>query len=91
MPTLNADAQVSVDVKLFYRLENWQLDPNEPFVTLYVRKSGTFQRAIAKVAYRIAGGSEDRAAAAFAPPKSSIARNKIGQSDVRAQSLSAAL
>ena len=70
------------DAKIFYRLENWQPDQDDAFVTLYVRKAGMFQRAVSKATYRIAGGSEERANAAFAPPKSLASRSQIGQTDV---------
>ncbi|KAL8286277.1 hypothetical protein RQP46_004765 [Phenoliferia psychrophenolica] len=54
------------DAKVFYRLETWRPDPDEPSTTLYLRQLAAFHRFCTISAYRIAGGSEERANAALA-------------------------
>ncbi|KAK4705258.1 exocyst complex component 2, partial [Phenoliferia sp. Uapishka_3] len=54
------------DAKVFYRLETWRPDPDEPSTTIYLRQLAAFQRFCAISAYRIAGGTEERANAALA-------------------------
>ena len=49
------------DAKVFYRLETWHPDPDEPSTTAYLRNVAAFQRFCTISAYRIAGGSEERA------------------------------
>ncbi|ORY73403.1 exocyst complex component Sec5-domain-containing protein [Leucosporidium creatinivorum] len=49
------------DAKVFYRLETWLPDPDEPSTTAYLRNVAAFQRFCAISAYRIAGGTEERA------------------------------
>lgn len=49
------------DAKSFYRLETWQPDPDNSSTTTYLRQVAAFQRFNAISAYRVAGGSEERA------------------------------
>ncbi|GAA5918454.1 hypothetical protein JCM1841_003976 [Sporobolomyces salmonicolor] len=49
------------DAKVFYRLETWHPDPDDPSITAYLRQVAAFQRFNAISAYRVAGGSEERA------------------------------
>ncbi|GAA6063763.1 hypothetical protein JCM10212_002715, partial [Sporobolomyces blumeae] len=49
------------DAKIFYRLETWKPDADDPSNTAYLRKIVTFQRFNAISAYRVAGGTEERA------------------------------
>ena len=63
-PSFRAD--VAPDAKVFYRLETWQSDPDEASTTLYLRQIAAYQRSCAMSAYRIAGGTEERANAAMA-------------------------
>lgn len=49
------------DAKVFYRLETWQADPDDPSTTAYLRQVAAFQRFCSISAYRVAGGSEERA------------------------------
>ena len=55
----------ATDAKVFYRLETWQSDPDEASTTVYLRQIAAFQRSCAMSAYRIAGGTEERANAAM--------------------------
>ncbi|GAA6006556.1 hypothetical protein JCM10207_004971 [Rhodosporidiobolus poonsookiae] len=49
------------DAKVFYRLETWRAEPDDPAITAYLRQVAGFQRFMAISAYRVAGGSEERA------------------------------
>ncbi|BGP12574.1 hypothetical protein JCM10213_004839 [Rhodosporidiobolus nylandii] len=49
------------DAKVFYRLETWRPDPDDPAITAFLRQVAAFQRFNAISAYRVAGGSEERA------------------------------
>lgn len=53
------------DAKVFYRLETWGADPDDPSITSYLRQIAAFQRFCSMSTYRIAGGSEERASAAM--------------------------
>lgn len=50
---------------MFYRLETWRADPDDPSITSYLREISAFQRYCAMSTYEIAGGSEERAVAAL--------------------------
>ncbi|GAA6031944.1 hypothetical protein JCM8097_003354 [Rhodosporidiobolus ruineniae] len=49
------------DAKVFYRLETWRPDPDDPAITAFLRQVTSFQRFLAISTYRVAGGSEERA------------------------------
>ncbi|GAA5834893.1 hypothetical protein JCM11251_002055 [Rhodosporidiobolus azoricus] len=51
------------DAKVFYRLETWRADQDDPAITAYLRQVAAFQRFNSVSAYRVAGGSEERATA----------------------------
>ena len=55
----------AADAKIFYRLESWQPDAEEPLATVYIRQAAAFQRSIARSCMRLSGASEERALAAF--------------------------
>lgn len=48
--TLGADANI------FYHLENWKSNPNEPSTTFYLGEIQTFQRHLTTAAFKLAGG-----------------------------------
>jgi exocyst complex component 2 len=72
------------DAKVFYRLETWRADADDPTTTSYLRQIASFQRYAAMSAYRIAGGSEERANATLMGSSSgaSIAAGKVRQDGV---------
>lgn len=72
----------NADAKVFYRLETWRPDPDEPSTTLYLRQLAAFHRFCAISAYRIAGGSEERANAALASPHGSTLSGRVRQENV---------
>ncbi|GAA6021966.1 hypothetical protein JCM8202_004357 [Rhodotorula sphaerocarpa] len=53
------------DAKVFYRLENWRADPDQPSTTVILRHFNAYQRFMSISALRIAGRSEERANALF--------------------------
>ncbi|GAA5969236.1 hypothetical protein JCM11641_007520 [Rhodosporidiobolus odoratus] len=59
------------DAKVFYRLETWRPDPDDPAITAFLRQVAAFQRFNAIAAYRVAGGSEERANALIGNSSSS--------------------
>ncbi|KAM0755622.1 hypothetical protein T439DRAFT_295613 [Meredithblackwellia eburnea MCA 4105] len=67
------------DAKVFYRLETWRPDPDEPSTTLYLRQLAAFQRFCTISAYRLAGGSEERANAALASASGSTLSGRSRQ------------
>ena len=74
--------RTSTDAKVFYRLENWRPDPDEPSTTLYLRQLASFHRFCTISAYRIAGGSEERANAALASASGSTLAGRARQENV---------
>ncbi|KAF9652669.1 hypothetical protein BDM02DRAFT_3153533 [Thelephora ganbajun] len=44
------------DANIFYHLENWKSNPNEPSTTLYLGEIRTFQRHLTTAAFKLAGG-----------------------------------
>ena len=44
------------DANIFYYLESWKSDPNEPSTTLYLGEIQTFQRHLTTAAFKLAGG-----------------------------------
>ncbi|KDE09777.1 hypothetical protein MVLG_00177 [Microbotryum lychnidis-dioicae p1A1 Lamole] len=66
------------DAKVFFRLETWHPDPDEPSTTAYLRQVAAFQRFCAISAYRIAGGTEERAQALMGSNASSNPSNQLG-------------
>jgi exocyst complex component 2 len=44
------------DANIFYHLENWKSNPNEPSTTLYLTEIQTFQRHLTTTAFKLAGG-----------------------------------
>ncbi|KAI5478551.1 exocyst complex component sec5 [Pseudohyphozyma bogoriensis] len=64
------------DAKVFYRLETWQPDADDPSVTAFLRQVAAFQRFCAISAYRIAGGSEERAIASMGSASGSTVSSK---------------
>lgn len=44
------------DANIFYHLENWKSNPNEPSTTLYLTEIQTFQRHLTTAAFKLAGG-----------------------------------
>ncbi|MCO5554308.1 hypothetical protein L7F22_007837 [Adiantum nelumboides] len=46
------------DAKVFYRLEDWTLNPDAEATTLYLRELSAFQRSNQRSAYLIAGGKD---------------------------------
>ncbi|SCV68475.1 BQ2448_596 [Microbotryum intermedium] len=64
------------DAKVFFRLETWYPDPDEPSTTAYLRQVAAFQRFCAISAYRIAGGTEERAQALMGSNASSNPSNQ---------------
>lgn len=77
------------DAKIFFRLETWQPDPDDPSTTAYLRQVAAFQRFCAICAYRIAGGTEERAQALMgsnASSSSSVSSNALNQSSSRSRS-----
>lgn len=60
-PQSCADCPLRTDAKVFYRLETWIPDPDEPSTTAYLRNVAAFQRFCTISAYRVAGGTEERA------------------------------
>ncbi|BGP36516.1 Exocyst complex component S5 [Rhodotorula kratochvilovae] len=61
------------DAKVFYRLETWRPDPDDPAITAFLRQVAAFQRFMSISAYRVAGGSEERANALLGASSSSSA------------------
>lgn len=57
------DGSRTPDAKIFFKLETWQPDPDDASVTEYLRRVASFQRFCTISAYRVAGGSEERATA----------------------------
>lgn len=47
---------LSADANIFYRLEDWKSNPNEPSTTLYLTEIQTFQRHLTTAAFKLAGG-----------------------------------
>lgn len=45
-----------VDANLFYHLENWKSNSNEPSTTLYLIEIQTFQRHLTTATFKLAGG-----------------------------------
>lgn len=50
-----------VDAKVFFRLEDWQLDPEDQSKTIYLKRMRTYQRNMARMVYKTSGGDEERA------------------------------
>ena len=46
----------AADAKVFYQLENWKSDPNEPSTTLYLTEIQAFQRHLTTATFKLAGG-----------------------------------
>ena len=44
------------DANIFYHLENWKSNPNEPSTTLYLGEMQAFQRHLTTAAFKLAGG-----------------------------------
>jgi len=44
------------DANIFYHLENWKSNPNEPSTTLYLGEIQTFQRHLTTATFKLAGG-----------------------------------
>ncbi|BGO96556.1 Exocyst complex component SEC5 [Rhodotorula toruloides] len=63
------------DAKVFYRLETWRPDPDDPAITAFLRQVTSFQRFMAISAYRVAGGSEERGNALMGSSSSSSSSN----------------
>lgn len=57
-----SDTILYPDANIFYRLELWQPDPDNATRTLYLRHIAAFHNSCACSAFRLAGGSKDRAA-----------------------------
>ncbi|KAK4057640.1 Exocyst complex component S5 [Microbotryomycetes sp. JL221] len=70
------------DAKVFYRLETWQPDSDDVSITAFLRQITSFQRFCAISAYRIAGGSEERANALMGPSTSSQAARARQDTDL---------
>lgn len=49
------------DAKIFFRLEDWTLDPDDFTKTVYLKRVASYQRIVARLAYKAAGGNEERA------------------------------
>lgn len=47
---------LSADANIFYHLEDWKSNPNEPSTTLYLTEIQTFQRHLTTAAFKLAGG-----------------------------------
>lgn len=54
-----------LDAKIFYRLEEWVLDNDDLSKTIYLRRMVTYQRQVARLAYRSSGGNEERSSHLF--------------------------
>ncbi|GAA5945363.1 hypothetical protein JCM3775_002199 [Rhodotorula graminis] len=63
------------DAKVFYRLETWRPDPDDVAITAFLRQVAAFQRFMSISAYRVAGGSEERANALLGASSSSSANS----------------
>ncbi|GAA5960084.1 hypothetical protein JCM8115_004527 [Rhodotorula mucilaginosa] len=68
------------DAKVFYRLENWRPDPDQPSTTVFLRHMAAYQRFMSISAYRIAGGSEERANSHFSATSSSAGASAAAKS-----------
>lgn len=60
------------DAKVFYRLEDWTLNPDAEATTLYLRELSAFQRSNQRSAYLIAGGKDGASKDAAAGGRSRI-------------------
>ena len=47
---------LGADANIFYHLENWKSNPNEPSTTVYLTEIQTFQRHLTTAAFKLAGG-----------------------------------
>lgn len=67
------------DAKIFFKLETWQPDPDDVSITAYLRSVAAFQRFCTISAYRVAGGSEERATALLGASVIGTSGTKIRQ------------
>ncbi|GAA5873213.1 hypothetical protein JCM3774_000083 [Rhodotorula dairenensis] len=71
------------DAKVFYRLENWRPDPDQPSTTVFLRHLAAYQRFMSISAYRVAGGSEERANSHFSASSSATGPGAAAKSRSR--------
>jgi exocyst complex component 2 len=64
------------DAKVFYRLETWVPDADDASKTSYLNQIASFQRFCAISAYRVAGGSEEKANALLGSSTGTASRGR---------------